>query len=119
MGEWMSQKGEKIKHIYGKFNNIGSADENKERKTLLQKFLPLSEVEIQGLLHSAQANLAWFQSLQLPSTQSESPVRTTHNESRASQSQARNKPMLNNGWVLAYDWLALDSLWVVSTVLLL
>jgi hypothetical protein len=35
------------------------------------------EVEIQGL-HPAQANfgyfLAWFQSLQLPSTQSESPL---------------------------------------------
>jgi hypothetical protein len=36
------------------------------------------EAEIQGLLHSAQTNRgyfhAWFQSLQLPSTQSESPL---------------------------------------------
>jgi hypothetical protein len=44
----------------------------------MQQFLPLSEAEIQqGLLHPAQANLsyflAWFQSLQLTSTQSESP----------------------------------------------
>jgi hypothetical protein len=43
----------------------------------LQKFLPLSEAEIQGLLHPAEANLGyllvWFQSLQLPSVQSESP----------------------------------------------
>jgi hypothetical protein len=38
----------------------------------------LSEAEMQGLLHPAEANLryflAWFQSLQLPSTQSESPL---------------------------------------------
>jgi hypothetical protein len=44
----------------------------------LQKCLPLSEAEIQGLLHPGDANrgyfLAWFQSLQLPSTQSESPL---------------------------------------------
>jgi hypothetical protein len=44
----------------------------------LQQFLPLSEAEIQGLLHPAQASLgyflAWFQSLQLPSTQSENPL---------------------------------------------
>jgi hypothetical protein len=43
----------------------------------LQQFLPLSEAKIQGLLHPAQANsryfLAWFQSLQLPSTQSQTP----------------------------------------------
>jgi hypothetical protein len=36
------------------------------------------EAEIQGLLHPAEASLgyflAWFQSLQLPSTQSESPL---------------------------------------------
>jgi hypothetical protein len=36
------------------------------------------EAEIQGLLHPAQANLgyflAWFQSFQLSSTQSESPL---------------------------------------------
>jgi hypothetical protein len=36
------------------------------------------EAEIQGLLHPAEANLgyflAWFQSLQPPSTQSESPL---------------------------------------------
>jgi hypothetical protein len=44
----------------------------------VQKFLRLSEAEIQGLLHPAEANLgyflAWFQSPQLPSTQSESPL---------------------------------------------
>jgi hypothetical protein len=44
----------------------------------LQIFLPLSEAEIQGLLHPAQTNfgyfLAWFQSLKLPSTQSQSPL---------------------------------------------
>jgi hypothetical protein len=44
----------------------------------LQKFLPLSEDRIQGPLFPAQANLgyflAWFQSLQLPSTQPESPL---------------------------------------------
>jgi hypothetical protein len=38
----------------------------------------MSEAEVQGLLHPAQANLgyflAWFQSLQLPSAQSESPL---------------------------------------------
>jgi hypothetical protein len=37
-----------------------------------------SEAEIRGLRHPAQANLgyflAWFQSLQLPSTQPESPL---------------------------------------------
>jgi hypothetical protein len=46
------------------------------KKILLQQFLTLSEPEIQGLLHPAQANLgyfpAWFESLQLHSTQSES-----------------------------------------------
>jgi hypothetical protein len=44
----------------------------------LQKCLPVSEAEIQGLLHPGPDNfgyfLAWFQSLQLPSTQSESPL---------------------------------------------
>jgi hypothetical protein len=44
----------------------------------LQQFLPLSEAEIQGLLHPAQDNLdyflAWFQSLQLTSRKSERPV---------------------------------------------
>jgi hypothetical protein len=44
----------------------------------LQQFLPLSEVEIKGLLQPAQAILgyflAWFQSHQLASTQSESPL---------------------------------------------
>jgi hypothetical protein len=43
-----------------------------------QQFLPLSEAEIQGLLQPAEANLGyflvWFESLQLPSTQSESPL---------------------------------------------
>jgi hypothetical protein len=44
----------------------------KGKKITLQQFIPLSEAEIQGLLLPAQANLgyflAWFQSLQLPST---------------------------------------------------
>jgi hypothetical protein len=48
------------------------------KKVSLHQFLALSEAEIQGLLHQAQANLgyflAWFQSLQLPSTQSQSPL---------------------------------------------
>jgi hypothetical protein len=43
---------------------------------LFKKYKKL-EAEIQGLLHPTQINLeyflAWFQSLQLPSTQSESP----------------------------------------------
>jgi hypothetical protein len=39
-----------------KFNNVGSADENKY-KISLQQFLPLSEAEIQGLLHPAEASL--------------------------------------------------------------
>jgi hypothetical protein len=47
-------------------------------KISLQEFLPLSEAEIQDLLHPDQANLGyflvWFQSLQLPLTQSESPL---------------------------------------------
>jgi hypothetical protein len=50
----------------------------KVKKKTLQKFLPLSEAEIQGLLRPTQINLgyslAWFQSLQLPSAQSESPL---------------------------------------------
>jgi hypothetical protein len=49
-----------------------------DRKYHCIQFLPVSEAEIQGLLHPAEANLsyflAWFQSLQLPSTQSESPL---------------------------------------------
>jgi hypothetical protein len=52
------------------------------KKISLQQFLPLSEAGIQGLLHPAEANLgyflAWFQSLQLPSTQSESPLALFH-----------------------------------------
>jgi hypothetical protein len=44
----------------------------------MQQFLRLSGAEIHGLLHPAEANLgyflAWFRSLQLPSTQSESPL---------------------------------------------
>jgi hypothetical protein len=48
------------------------------KKISLQQFLPLPEAEIQGLLHPAEVNLGyllpWFQSLQLPSTQSESPL---------------------------------------------
>jgi hypothetical protein len=49
-----------------------------KEKESLEQFLPLSEAEIQGFLHPAEANLgyclAWFQSLQLPSPQSESPL---------------------------------------------
>jgi hypothetical protein len=56
---------------------MGSADESKLKKWL-QQFLPLLEAEIQGLLSPALTNLGyflpWFQSLQLPSTQSESPL---------------------------------------------
>jgi hypothetical protein len=48
------------------------------KKISQQQFLALSEAEIQGLLHPAQANLcyflAWFQSLQLPSAKSQSPL---------------------------------------------
>jgi hypothetical protein len=44
----------------------------------MQQFPPLSEAEIQGLLHPAQDNLGyfltWCQSPQLPSTQSERPL---------------------------------------------
>jgi hypothetical protein len=47
-------------------------------KISLQQFLRLSEAEIKVLLHPAEANLgyflAWFQSLQLPLTQSQSPL---------------------------------------------
>jgi hypothetical protein len=47
-------------------------------KKSLQQFISLSEAEIQGLLRPPQAKvryfLAWFQSLQLPSRQSESPL---------------------------------------------
>jgi hypothetical protein len=50
----------------------------KLNKKTLQQFIPLSEAELQGLLHPAEASLgyfvAWFQCLQLPSTQSESPL---------------------------------------------
>jgi hypothetical protein len=50
----------------------------KINKKSLQQILPLSEAEIPGLLHPAEANLryflSWFQSLQLPSTHSESPL---------------------------------------------
>jgi hypothetical protein len=41
-----------------------------------------SQTEIQGLLHPGEANLgyflAWFQSLQLPSTQSQTPLALSH-----------------------------------------
>jgi hypothetical protein len=47
------------------------------KKLSLQQFLRLSEAKIQVVLHPAEANLAWFQSLQLPSTQSESPLALT------------------------------------------
>jgi hypothetical protein len=48
------------------------------KKISLQQFLPFSETEFRGLLHPAQANLGyfliWFESLQLPSSLSESPL---------------------------------------------
>jgi hypothetical protein len=50
----------------------------KIKKISLQLFLPLSEAEIQCFLHPVQVSLgyflAWFQSLQLPSTQSKCPL---------------------------------------------
>jgi hypothetical protein len=50
----------------------------KNLKISLQPFLPPSEAEIKVLLHPIEADLGcfllWFQSLQLPSTQSESPL---------------------------------------------
>jgi hypothetical protein len=43
-----------------------------------KQFLPLPEAEIEDLLHSSEADLgyflAWVHSLQLPSTQAESPL---------------------------------------------
>jgi hypothetical protein len=54
-----------------------SADEN-DKIMSVQQFICLSGVEIQGLFPSAEANhgyfLALFQSLQLPSAQSESTL---------------------------------------------
>jgi hypothetical protein len=56
---------------YGKPSliRINEAKESPERQKNLE-FRPLSEAEIQGLLHAAETNLgyflAWFQSLQLP-----------------------------------------------------
>jgi hypothetical protein len=51
------------------------------KKISLQQFIPLSEAEIWGFLHPAQANLGyflvWLQPLQLPSTQSESLLTLT------------------------------------------
>jgi hypothetical protein len=65
------------KQVNGKFNTVGSIDENKE-KISLQQICPSAEVEILLLLRPAQASLgyflAWFLSLQLPSTQSESSL---------------------------------------------
>jgi hypothetical protein len=49
-----------LKKISGKFNNISSADEKEYKEIILQQFLPISEAEIQGLLHPAQANLGYF-----------------------------------------------------------
>jgi hypothetical protein len=50
----------------GNFSNVGSADKTMKRQ----------EAEIQGRLYPAQASLgyflAWFQPVQLPSTQPES-----------------------------------------------
>jgi hypothetical protein len=58
-------------------NNIGSADKM-NKITSMKQYLPLSEAEIKGPLHPAQTTLgyflAWFQSLQIPSTQSKSPL---------------------------------------------
>jgi hypothetical protein len=55
------------------------------KKISLQQFIPLSETEMQGVLHPGQASLgyflAWFQSLQLPSTQSESSLAPKSNVS--------------------------------------
>jgi hypothetical protein len=45
------------KQINKKFNNVNSADENKQIKISLQKFLPLSEAEIQSLLRPTRATL--------------------------------------------------------------
>jgi hypothetical protein len=60
----------------GKFNSVGIADENKYKILLYRLYL--KTIKIEGLLHPAQADLrcftAWFQSLQLPSAQSESPL---------------------------------------------
>jgi hypothetical protein len=50
------------------------------KKISLQQFLPLLEAEIQGLLRPAEANLG-FQSLQLPSAQSESSLAPKSNVS--------------------------------------
>jgi hypothetical protein len=48
------------------------------KRNITVEFLPLPEAEILGLLHPAEANLGYFlalfQSLQLPSTQPESPL---------------------------------------------
>jgi hypothetical protein len=50
--------------------------------TLYLKTIKRHDFEVQGLLHPVQANLgyflAWFPSLQLPSTQSESPLTLIH-----------------------------------------
>jgi hypothetical protein len=48
------------KHLNGKFNNVGSAGENKRKS--LQQFLPLLEAQIWGLLQPAQASFfGWDQ----------------------------------------------------------
>jgi hypothetical protein len=61
------KKEKKMEDKSERFNNTDNAGEN----YLKQRFLPLSEAEIQGLFHPAEANLqyflALFQSLQLPS----------------------------------------------------
>jgi hypothetical protein len=43
-----------------KFNNIGSSYKKKYKNMSLQKFLPLSEAEIQGVLYLAEVNLGLF-----------------------------------------------------------
>jgi hypothetical protein len=68
----LKAKEELRKHINGTFKNVHSAER------LYLKTTKGQEAEIQGLLHPAEAShgyfLAWFQSLHLPSTQSESPL---------------------------------------------
>jgi hypothetical protein len=45
------------KNLENKLNKIGNADEN---KNITAAILPLSDAEIQGLLHPAHANLGYF-----------------------------------------------------------
>jgi hypothetical protein len=69
MKQKIALKEKKLEKTNGKFYNVLMII---KKKVSLQQFLPLSETEIQGLLQPTQASLgyflAWFQSLQLPST---------------------------------------------------